>query len=147
MYQLVYTSHATVPLSESALLTLLQKAQRWNEQQGITGVLLYSQDQFVQVLEGPAQAVTTLYQQVRRDVRHHSVIQLAGGPVPARRFGQWSMSFQAVAPAQLAQVQGYFAPEQLRAQHHERLLAADELLLDLIESFMRSSLEAVPSWR
>lgn len=120
MYQLIYTSQATVPCTQERLAALLKQAQHWNEQVGITGVLLYHSDQFVQVLEGSVEAVSDLYGKLLRDVRHHNIIRLASGRIGGRRFGDWAMSFHAVEPARLAQVRGYFAPEHL-ALHYQNL--------------------------
>ncbi len=136
MYQLICTSQATIPFTQEQLTDLLKRAQHRNERVGITGVLLYNDDQFVLVLEGSVEAVGELYGKLRRDVRHHSLTRLASGRIEERRFGDWGMSFYAVEPAQLAQVRGYFAPEHL-ALHYQDLQTPDELLLQLIEGFMR----------
>jgi len=137
MYQLIYTSQATVPFTEAMLLELLKQAQQWNEQVGITGVLLYNEQHFVQVLEGSVEAVGDLYGKLLRDVRHYNVMRLASGRIAARRFGDWTMTFHAVEPAQMARVRGYFTPEHLNL-HHQNLNTPDELLLQVIESFMRN---------
>ena len=136
MYQLICTSQATIPFTQERLTDLLTHARRRNEQVGITGVVLYNSDQFVLVFEGSVEAVDALYGRLLRDVRHHSLVQLASGHIGERRFGDWAMSFYALEPAQLTQVRGYFAPEHL-AQHYHNLRAPDELLLQLIEGFMR----------
>lgn len=136
MYQLIYTSQATVPFTEQALAELLKQSQQWNEQVGITGVLLYNHEHFVQVLEGSIEAVGDLYGKLLGDVRHHNVVRLASGRIVARRFGDWTMTFHAIEPAQMAKVRGYFAPEQLD-MHYQDLQTPDELLLQIIEGFMR----------
>jgi hypothetical protein len=137
MYQLIYTSEATLPFADEMLQTLLAQAQRRNERAGITGVLLYNDAHFVQVLEGSAEALSDLYGRLLRDVRHHNLVLLARGPLAARRFGTWAMSFHAVEPAQLARVRGYATPEGLDAAHAP-LRAPDELLLQVIGSFMHN---------
>jgi len=137
MYQLIYTSEATLAFADEMLQTLLAQAQRRNEQAGITGVLLYNDAHFVQVLEGSAEALSDLYDRLLRDVRHHNLVLLARGPLAARRFGAWAMSFHAVEPAQLARVRGYAAPAGMGA-HHGPAAAADELLGQVIGSFMHN---------
>ena len=140
MDQLIYTSEATLPFTDEQLQALLRQARRSNEQAGLTGVLLYNDAHFVQVLEGGAEALDALYERLRRDVRHHDLVLLARGPLAARRFGAWAMSFHAVEPAQLARVRGYAAPEGLEAAHAP-LHAPDELLLQVIGSFMHNPRE------
>jgi hypothetical protein len=137
MYQLIYTSYATVPFTEQELVSLLKQSQQWNELVGITGVLLYNDEHFVQVLEGSAEAIGDLYGKLLRDVRHHTIIRLTSGRITARRFGSWTMSFHAVEPAQMAQVRGYFTPEHLNL-HYQDLHSLDELLLQVIEGFMHN---------
>lgn len=137
MYQLIYTSDATLTFTDEMLRALLAQAQRRNEQAGLTGVLLYNDAHFVQVLEGQADALDDLYGRLLRDVRHHDLMLLARGPIAARRFGAWAMSFHAVEPAQLARVRGYATPEGLEARH-ALLRAPDELLLQVIGSFMHN---------
>jgi hypothetical protein len=72
MYQLIYTSHATVPFTGQELVSLLKQPRQWNDLLGITGVLLYNDEHFVQVLEGSVEAIGDLYGKLLRDVRHHN---------------------------------------------------------------------------
>ena len=137
MYHLIYSSQATLTFTEPMLADLLKHARQHNERLGITGVLLYNQEQFVQVLEGSAEAIANVYNRLLHDVRHYNVVELASGHLVARRFGEWAMSFHAVEPAQMAQVQGYCPPERL-GQRYQNLHTPDELLLQLIESFLHT---------
>lgn len=138
MHQLIYTSHATFPFSDEDLLALLRWSRQWNEQVGITGVLLYGDGQFVQVVEGNVEAVDSLFEHIRRDVRHHDLIKLAYEPVAKRSFTQWSMGFHRATPEHMAQIKGYFDPQQL-AQHSNELATRDELLFGLLQGFVQSS--------
>jgi hypothetical protein len=137
MYQLIYTSQATISFTEDTLTKLLKQSQQWNEQVGITGVLLHNDEHFVQVLEGSIEAVSALFGKLLGDVRHHNVVRLASGRIAARRFGEWTMSFHAIEPAQMARVRGYFTPEHLDL-HYQYLHNPDELLLQVIGSFIHN---------
>lgn len=53
MYQLVYISAAALNFVESDLPALLDKSQRNNAKKQITGMLMYHEGQFFQILEGP----------------------------------------------------------------------------------------------
>ena len=77
MHRLIYTSHATAPPTGEALAALLRQSRQWNETHGIIGVLFYGFEQFVQVLEGSAADLDTLYGRLMLDTRHHSMIQLS----------------------------------------------------------------------
>jgi len=138
MHQLIYTSHATRPLSDADLTALLQWSRERNAEQGITGVLLYGNERFVQVLEGQVAALAELYGRLLRDSRHHTVTRLAYGPIAARRFTQWSMAFRVAAPAQLAELIGYANPDQLELRRAGSDLP-DGPLFQIIQSFANDS--------
>ena len=78
--QLGYASAATVEFSDDDLRELLAKSRSNNMAAGITGMLLYHEGSFLQVLEGPSEAVEHLYARIRRDKRHGN----ANPAVPAR---------------------------------------------------------------
>ena len=99
MHHLVYTSTTTILLTEAELRQLLAHWRATNTRLGITGVLLYSEGQVMQVLEGEAPAVHCLFAAIADDARHRSVTKLADGPVDGRAFADWSMRFRTVPPA------------------------------------------------
>ncbi len=91
MFHLVYRSHSTGHLTEAQLEKILNVSNRNNEAQGITGILLYRDKVFLQLLEGDKETVLKLYQKISLDSRHsHPEIVLAlesDGPL----FKDWSM--------------------------------------------------------
>ena len=131
VYQLLYHSRATAPLGEAELLQLLTWSRTYNAAHGITGLLLYSEGYFVQVLEGEEAAVTDVYAHIQRDPRHAQVRTVRQGPGP-RRFAEWSMGFGLVAPPALAQtLQAIEHPEwPFRVPE-----VSDQHLLALLEAF------------
>ena len=52
MYQLIYLSSATEMFTKEKLLALLEQSRPNNARLGITGILLYSNGNFMQTLEG-----------------------------------------------------------------------------------------------
>ncbi|UOQ74109.1 BLUF domain-containing protein [Hymenobacter cellulosilyticus] len=97
IYQLLYRSQAVGPMAEQHLQQLLEWSRAYNAQHRITGLLLYSEGHFVQVLEGPQEEVRTLYARIQQDVRHQRIVTIGEGPEPVRRFADWSMGFGHVA--------------------------------------------------
>lgn len=93
MLQLIYTSVATVAFSDDDLNELLFKSRRKNEAADITGMLLYDRGTFLQVLEGPDQAIKDLYDTIRKDPRHERQIVLSERNINEREFSQWRMGF------------------------------------------------------
>ena len=91
--QLVYVSAACVPFNDEQLDELLAIARRNNGELDVTGVLLYQDGTFFQVLEGAPEAVQALYGKIERDPRHNNVLLLARRMVGERNFGEWRMGF------------------------------------------------------
>ena len=58
MFSLVYKSQASLNFDKHAISEMLLKAQKSNEEQGITGCLLYHKGWFVQLLEGDEDTIT-----------------------------------------------------------------------------------------
>lgn len=133
LHHLVYSSTAPVELPDATLAELLRGSRRRNQALGITGLLLYQDRHFLQVLEGPEAAVRTTYQRIARDQRHYALSLLSDGPIAGRVFADWSMGFAAPSPAFFVHLAGYLAPDQrpLPTPRH----SADAGLLQLIEEF------------
>jgi hypothetical protein len=94
MYSLTYVSSATRLLSQEDLRNLLSTSRLNNERLGLTGMLLYKDGNFMQVLEGEQEAVLAVQARILEDVRHKGIIVLLRGNVPHRSFRQWSMAFR-----------------------------------------------------
>lgn len=90
----VYVSSATRHLSEDEIIGILRSAREHNEKSGVTGMLLYRDGNFMQVLEGPAGVVDSLIQKIKRDPRHQGIILMSRKPIEERQFGEWSMAFR-----------------------------------------------------
>lgn len=93
VYQILYRSQATYRPSEAQLQEMLVLARLHNARQQITGLLLYSEGLFVQVIEGPEEAIRALYARIQRDPRHTQVETVSEGLLPRRQFAEWSMDF------------------------------------------------------
>jgi len=76
---LVYVSSATLPFSGEDLRALLATCRENNAELGVTGMLLYKDGNFMQVLEGDEQAVRGLYARIAADPRHGGEITLQEG--------------------------------------------------------------------
>ena len=130
LYQLVYGSTVTWPLNQQEVLGLLQQSHAKNEQLGITGVLLYRDRCFVQVLEGDPDAVRRLFATIQRDDRHQDVQTILEREVQHREFARWEMGFDAVStplgdgpPIDWEKIPGYsrFLDDEVTMQQHKRL--------------------------
>ena len=100
-YHVLYRSRATHALTEADLQALLDWSRPYNAQHQITGLLLYSDGRFVQLIEGPAAVVQALFAQIQQDLRHTQVVTVSDGPGPQRWFADWQMAFGNVSAAEL----------------------------------------------
>jgi hypothetical protein len=91
--QVIYTSTATRPQTEDDLAALLDKAREYNEQLGLSGLLIYDDGAFFQILEGEDDALEQLYERIEQDPRHHDMFLLLRRPIAERNFAGWSMGF------------------------------------------------------
>ncbi len=107
IHQLVYVSSASRLMSEYDLLALLNEARSNNEQLGITGMLVYCNGTFIQVLEGEEAVVERLFQKIESDLRHRRCFLLMRQRQQSRAFEGWSMGFRAMNPSELEEVAGY----------------------------------------
>ncbi len=110
MHHLIYLSQATRPLSAKALTCLVEQARQANAQQHLTGVLVYSNKRFIQLLEGEQRALEAAYARIRQDPRHQHLCQVAHHPIEDRYFAEWPLAFQTLSPAQFAHLAGFLAP-------------------------------------
>ncbi|MBC6699188.1 BLUF domain-containing protein [Hymenobacter puniceus] len=122
MHRIVYLSSATGELDELQLKQLLLHSRRKNQARAITGLLLVSEGEVLQVLEGEQSAVEQLYAIIARDIRHTHLCKLADGPITRRSFPDWSMGFATASPEKFEQLAGYhplsgngFLPNKLRS--------------------------------
>jgi len=127
MNQVVYSSAAVVQFSEPQLAALLGRARKNNERLGVSGMLLYHDGSFLQVLEGEAAVLDTLFTIIGSDKRHHRVVRLLRRDVDERHFGDWRMGFASMKnlPANLP---GYSDYLRLRGDPIEGANAADRLM-------------------
>lgn len=96
IFQLCYTSTAARDMQREDLVELLRISRAKNQALGITGLLLFSADRFVQLLEGDEAAVRAIYARICADSRHHEVATIFEREVEARECPDWSMGFQAL---------------------------------------------------
>lgn len=90
---IVYVSTAVSPFTERQLEALLVAARQLNRDSEVTGVLLYSDGNFMQCLEGPADSLQVTYDRILASRRHTNVLQLFDKRVANRSFPDWQMGF------------------------------------------------------
>src|SRR5512134_1529380 len=89
--QIVYISAAARDFDARGLQDIYAASVAGNPARGITGLLVYRDLEFMQVIEGPPQEVERMYQCICRDPRHSLVIKLLDREIPEREFPDWAM--------------------------------------------------------
>ncbi len=91
MIRLLYSSEAAHDLTEQDIANILQKSNKNNPSEGITGVLVYGGNLFMQVLEGPELAVLKKYTTICDDKRNTNNKIIFITYTDNRLFGKWAM--------------------------------------------------------
>ncbi len=107
MFFLVYVSTGTWQFSRDDLGHLLATSRENNFRAGITGLLLYKDGNFMQLLEGEEGAVHALYHKIGLDPRNKGVLPLLQGFVDERQFPDWSMGFRDLNSPEIHATPGY----------------------------------------
>lgn len=98
-------------MNDGELSELLNVSRQNNLLKNITGMLLYGEGSFIQVLEGPSTDIESTYAVIQSDNRHKNVTRILSGKLRARNFPDWKMGFMSVKKEVLSQLQGYIDPE------------------------------------
>lgn len=95
IYRLLYISRSAVPENEAdrIVASIVEVSQARNAREGLTGALMFTGEDFAQVLEGDMVAVLRLMADIARDQRHADVEIIEQGHVPVRYFGDWTMGY------------------------------------------------------
>ncbi len=129
--RLVYRSKATHKLGSLHLFNLLVQCRKRNSELNITGHLLYTEEVFVQCIEGPQSSIEALWESLQRDDRHHSVELLSRTSEAVRRFADWSMAFSSYAHFNKYNIPGFFPVDEVgMTQAAERCAS---LTIDFVE--------------
>jgi hypothetical protein len=76
-------------------------------EQGVSGMLLYKDGNFMQLLEGEETVVRNLFEVITQDSRHRGTIVLLEEQISEPSFRDWSMGFRDLADENLNAVAGY----------------------------------------
>ena len=99
--RLLYVSTVANDFDPSELDNILASARERNGREGVSGVLFFTSDSFVQCLEGSVGSVNALYGDLMRDPRHHDLILLSYGEITARMFSSWQMAY--ISPGEISE--------------------------------------------
>lgn len=136
LYNIIYISASRKLMDETELLDLLIQSRAYNTEHHITGMLLYCDGAFIQVLEGGKDEVNALFNTIRRDERHRMISIIKQGPISQRCFSEWNMGFKSYSKSDLEQIEGYssFLSSNINSDEQQKGIA-----YKLLESFKDTS--------
>ncbi len=133
MIRLIYVSSAYNLLSSNELSDLLSISVKNNVLRNISGFLIYSDGNFIQVLEGDEADVEFFFKKISSDKRHHDVIIIDRSYIEHRDFESWSMGFKTLAHDEIALITGYSTISNLKS------LAMNGDALEILLQFLKNN--------
>lgn len=96
LIELIYTSLAEPSNQTQDVKDILASSERNNQENSVTGLLLFDSERYIQILEGQADDVENLFTIIGQDSRHHSLELLHKGAISGRSFETWRMAYEAL---------------------------------------------------
>jgi len=89
-----YVSTVNPKLKDSEMNELFEFVRHTNNAQNITGILMYSEGNFFQVLEGTKDQLHSLFKKISEDSRHYNIIKIFDRPILNCSFSEYRSSFK-----------------------------------------------------
>ena len=93
LFQLIYVSAASDDFDPKEFPAILEKSRENNSKLDISGLLIFHEASFIQVLEGPKSDVQQLMTKIKLDSRHKNLKILSQKNLEEKEFESWSMGF------------------------------------------------------
>ena len=102
LMSMTYASRANPDVSAKDFNEILQQAQVNNAANGITGMLTFNKDYFLQTVEGPRAQINRLLYGLIADQRHHDLQVIETRELKHREWAKWSMNYASPTEANAA---------------------------------------------
>lgn len=100
LHCILYHSQLAPNASLTCISDIIKTARSFNAAHGLTGILVFDGERFLQYLEGPKQPVLALLERIAHDPRHVNFFIQHQGECPGERlFRNWSMGYALVDDA------------------------------------------------
>ena len=135
LYCLIYTSVAKQKMTDNCLNNLLDRTRPKNSAMSVTGMLLYIDPYFVQILEGDIDDLSETFTRISKDPIHHKVSLILKKPIAERSFANWAMGFNKVSEKDIdsfMSLDAFYQSESFRKQSKE--------IIELLEMFKNETL-------
>lgn len=135
LIHIVYVSCSRKKLSEIELDDILSEIRPKNRKNNITGLLLYNDEIFIQVLEGKSEIINNLYERLKNDDRHVNVVTILKENIKQRSFPDWSMGYHKLSKEESKKLPGY-SNLMSANDFKECLKESSAAVVELIDKFM-----------
>lgn len=93
LHTLCYVSSCKDTLTAKDLEHLFLVNKRNNTEHGVSGILIYNNGNFLQILEGDEDTVKNIFKKIKRDSRHRNLITLINNSIDERIFHDYESGF------------------------------------------------------
>ncbi|MEI8235758.1 MAG: BLUF domain-containing protein [Methylococcaceae bacterium] len=135
LHCLIYTSVAKQKMTDNCLKSFLDRTRPINSAVTVTGMLLYIDPYFVQILEGDIDDVCESFVRISKDPIHHKVSLILKKPITERNFANLAMGFNKVSEKDIdsfVSLEAFYKSESFRKQPKE--------IIELLEMFKNETL-------
>jgi len=134
LIHIVYVSIASKDLNEIDLELLLKDIRSKNKEKKITGLLLYNNGSFIQVIEGEKETIQSVFSIIKNDLRHSNVVKLHEDNIEKRAFPDWCMGFRKISTKSASKIPGF--SNYMHTEHPDEVLkGSTKEVMDLLNSF------------
>lgn len=110
LHRLIYTSKPKVSGPED-INSILEVSRYKNDRSALTGVLLFTHEWFVQIIEGDYRVLTSRFIEIGLDKRHHDVHLRSYERISERAFNNWTMGYVSHSKADLDRLRRFYATQ------------------------------------
>lgn len=129
--QVVYLSSESSSMCDTELHNLRDEALSNNTRHGVTGLLLYVNKVFMQIIEGPHAEIGRLFDNIQCDKRNQAIVEMFDRSIDDRAFTGWSMGFHSPTAADEVSEKGF---HNLRSREDlSRIKSHDPAVYSLIQ--------------
>ena len=91
-----YISNKSEHVNKKDIQEIFETTQKNNKSRNITGILLYLENSFFQVLEGDRQELVAVFNTIEMDDRHENIFVVIDKPIDKQTFKDYKSGFSIV---------------------------------------------------
>ncbi|SHJ64402.1 BLUF domain-containing protein [Aquimarina spongiae] len=96
-HTICYVSTVSPDVSDTMLSEIMAHVKQNNSKLDITGILMHSEGNFFQVLEGEKEVILPLFHKIKEDRRHYNVIKILDKEINNSTFTEYHSSFAVIS--------------------------------------------------